>query len=138
MRASASKSLGAMWATRWRERRWMGGSRRHEYRASRNRTLVGGRTMSSGWAESAAAWIADMGDEGDYGRACVLDRPIMDRVRGREFGVALDVGCGEGRFCRNCFCESLRLQLIRELPGLVEIDARPEPERMGNRLRRGM
>jgi hypothetical protein len=37
-------------------------------------------------------------------------------------------------FCR----ESLPLELIRELPELVEIDTRPEPEGMGNRLRRGM
>jgi hypothetical protein len=36
------------------------------------------------------------------------------------------------------FCESLRLQLIRELPEFVEIDTRPEPERMGNRLWRWM
>src|SRR5215470_20737 len=36
------------------------------------------------------------------------------------------------------FCESLRLQLIRELPELVEIDTRPESEGMGDRLRRGM
>jgi hypothetical protein len=36
------------------------------------------------------------------------------------------------------FRESLRLQLIRELPEFVEIDTRPEPKRMGNRLWRGM
>jgi len=35
-------------------------------------------------------------------------------------------------------CESLRLQLIRELPEFVEIDPRPESQRMGNRLRRGI
>jgi SAM-dependent methyltransferase len=54
----------------------------------------------SGWAESAAAWIADMGEEGDYGRAFVLDGPMLARVRGRGLATALDVGCGEGRFCR--------------------------------------
>ena len=53
-----------------------------------------------GWAESAAAWIADIGEEGDYGRACVLDRPMLERIHGRRFATALDVGCGEGRFCR--------------------------------------
>src|SRR5215469_8939643 len=53
-----------------------------------------------GWAESAAAWITDMGEEGDYGRACVLDRPMLERIHGRRFATALDVGCGEGRFCR--------------------------------------
>jgi len=36
------------------------------------------------------------------------------------------------------FRKGLRLQLIRELPELVEIDTWPEPKPMGNRLRRGM
>ena len=54
----------------------------------------------SGWAEAAAAWIADMGEQGDYSRACVLDRPMLERIHGRRFATALDVGCGEGRFCR--------------------------------------
>ena len=36
------------------------------------------------------------------------------------------------------FCESLGLQLIRELPEFVEIDTRPEPKGMGNRLGHGM
>ncbi|AWB25604.1 class I SAM-dependent methyltransferase [Methylobacterium currus] len=56
--------------------------------------------MSNGWDESAAAWIADMGEAGDFGRACVLDAPMLVRLRGRDFRRALDVGCGEGRFCR--------------------------------------
>ncbi len=32
--------------------------------------------------------------------ACVLDRPMLERIHGRRFATALDVGCGEGRFCR--------------------------------------
>ena len=36
------------------------------------------------------------------------------------------------------FRESLRLQLIRELPEFVEVNTRPEPEGMRNRLRRVM
>lgn len=63
--------------------------------------------MFSGWAESATAWIADMGDRGDYGRACILDRPMLERVRGRGFRRALDVGCGEGRFCRMLQAEGI-------------------------------
>jgi ubiquinone/menaquinone biosynthesis C-methylase UbiE len=55
---------------------------------------------ANGWEESASAWIADMGDRGDYGREFVLDRPMMERIRARKFATALDVGCGEGRFCR--------------------------------------
>ncbi len=56
--------------------------------------------MSNGWNESAAAWIAEMGDLGDFGRRFVLDEPMMALARRRAFASALDVGCGEGRFCR--------------------------------------
>lgn len=56
--------------------------------------------MTNGWDESADAWITDMGDDGDFGRKFVLDRPMLERVTGRGFATALDVGCGEGRFCR--------------------------------------
>ncbi|MEJ2816179.1 class I SAM-dependent methyltransferase [Caulobacter sp. CCG-8] len=55
---------------------------------------------SNGWAESAAAWIADMGEHGDYGRRYVLDPVIRQRLGERGFRKALDVGCGEGRLCR--------------------------------------
>lgn len=64
--------------------------------------------MSDGWEESAAAWIADMGDGGDYGRRFVLDGPMLARVRAGTFAEALDVGCGEGRFCRMLRAEGVR------------------------------
>jgi SAM-dependent methyltransferase len=56
--------------------------------------------MMDGWAESAAGWIADVGDQGDAARRFVLDAPMLARARDRGFTTALDVGCGEGRFCR--------------------------------------
>lgn len=56
--------------------------------------------VSDGWAASADAWIVEQGDEGDFGRRFVLDAPMRARVEGRGFRNALDVGCGEGRFCR--------------------------------------
>ena len=55
---------------------------------------------NNGWDESAEAWIAGMGETGDFARRNVLDAPMLDRIRGRGFRNALDVGCGEGRFCR--------------------------------------
>ncbi len=55
---------------------------------------------SGGWDESAAAWLREIGEDGDYGRRFVLDAPMIDRIRGRGFATALDLGCGEGRFCR--------------------------------------
>jgi SAM-dependent methyltransferase len=54
----------------------------------------------NGWNESAAAWIADLGESGDFGRRFVLDEPMLARLEARRFARALDVGCGEGRFCR--------------------------------------
>lgn len=55
--------------------------------------------QDGGWAHSAAAWLEWI-DRGDPSREILLD-PVMLRlcgeVRGRR---VLDVGCGEGRFCR--------------------------------------
>lgn len=56
--------------------------------------------MSNGWDQSAAAWIADQQDGGDFSRRHVLDAPMLARIRGHKVATALDLGCGEGRFCR--------------------------------------
>ena len=56
--------------------------------------------MGNGWDRSADAWIASTGDAGDWGRQHVLDPVMLERVSVRRFERALDVGCGEGRFCR--------------------------------------
>ena len=57
-------------------------------------------SRGDGWDESAAAWLREMGSDGDYARQYVLDAPMLARVTDRGFRTALDVGCGEGRFCR--------------------------------------
>jgi SAM-dependent methyltransferase len=54
----------------------------------------------NGWSQSAPAWIDSQGQEGDFNRAFVLDPAIDTLLTGRTFRQALDVGCGEGRFCR--------------------------------------
>ena len=56
--------------------------------------------VDNGWERSARAWIADMGERGDFGRRYVLDPVMVPRALARSPGNALDVGCGEGRFCR--------------------------------------
>ena len=56
--------------------------------------------MSHGWDESADAWIASIGDRGDWSREHILDPAMLARVKLQRFHRALDVGCGEGRFCR--------------------------------------
>jgi len=84
--------------------------------------------MSDGWAESAKAWIADMGDTGDFGRACVLDRPMLERVEARRFTTALDVGCGEGRFCRMLAERGIRTVGIDPTEALIAEARRRDPE----------
>ncbi|MGD9814959.1 MAG: methyltransferase domain-containing protein [Hyphomonadaceae bacterium] len=54
----------------------------------------------TGWDASASAWIADMGAHGDFGRRYVLDPIMLPRALALAPRNALDVGCGEGRFCR--------------------------------------
>lgn len=54
----------------------------------------------NGWADSAQAWIAEMGETGDDSRQHVLDPVLMGLIRETRARNALDVGCGEGRLCR--------------------------------------
>lgn len=57
--------------------------------------------MTNGWEESATAWIETLGAYGDPARRLVLDPAVLERVELCGIGgKALDVGCGEGRFCR--------------------------------------
>lgn len=76
---------------------------------------------SRGWEASASAWIDVIGADGDWGRRVVLDGPMLARVAGRGFRSAVDIGCGEGRFCRMMQSAGVRTvgidptgQLIRE------------------------
>jgi SAM-dependent methyltransferase len=57
------------------------------------------RDAARAWAQSAQAYIATQ-DAGDPNRTLLLDPVMLQQcgdVRGRR---ALDLGCGEGRFCR--------------------------------------
>lgn len=84
--------------------------------------------MSNGWNESAAAWIADQGEIGDYGRRFVLDKVMLDRIEGRGFSRALDVGCGEGRFCRLLQARGIETVGIDPTAALLEEARRRDPQ----------
>ena len=56
--------------------------------------------MSNGWDQSAEAWIASIGERGDWAREHILDPAMLARLDLQQFKCGLDVGCGEGRFCR--------------------------------------
>ena len=53
----------------------------------------------NGWNDSAEAWIACM-DAGHDSRMYLLDPVMLELCDARAGLRALDVGCGEGRFCR--------------------------------------
>jgi SAM-dependent methyltransferase len=76
--------------------------------------------MSNGWDQSAQAWIASMGDRGDWGREHVLDPVMLGRLAGRRFECALDVGCGEGRFCRMLRAAGIAATGIDPTPALLD------------------
>ena len=82
--------------------------------------------MGEDWDASAAAWLDEQGEAGDFARQYVLDGPMQARVRAAAPRDVLDIGCGEGRFCR-----WLRGQGIGAVDGVVptsELVARLERE----------
>ncbi|NKC32394.1 class I SAM-dependent methyltransferase [Falsiroseomonas selenitidurans] len=83
--------------------------------------------MENGWGESAGAWIASQGEEGDYGRRFVLDAPMLARVAAAPVRAALDVGCGEGRFCRLLRARGIAATGIDPTEALLEEARRRDP-----------
>jgi len=86
--------------------------------------------MDNGWESSAKAWIDSMGERGergDWGRQHVLDPVMMARVAQGRFGEALDVGCGEGRFCRMLKAAGVRATGIDPTSQLIELARERDP-----------
>lgn len=83
---------------------------------------------NNGWDDSAEAWIADMGDKGDFSRRHVLDAPMLARIRERGFHKALDVGCGEGRFCRILAAEGIATTGIDPTARLLDAARARDPQ----------
>ena len=76
-------------------------------------------SVENGWQASADAWIADMGEYGDFGRRYVLDPIMLARALKRSPKKALDVGCGEGRFCRMLKRHGVDVTGVDPTPGLI-------------------
>jgi SAM-dependent methyltransferase len=76
--------------------------------------------MDNGWQASANAWIADMGERGDFGRHYVLDPIMLPRAVARTPRRALDVGCGEGRFCRMLKQHGIEVTGVDPTPALIQ------------------
>jgi SAM-dependent methyltransferase len=56
-----------------------------------------------------------------------MDAPMLERVRLRPFARALDVGCGEGRFCRMLRAEGVAAVGIDPTAGLIDHARRLDP-----------
>ncbi|MEL6838568.1 MAG: class I SAM-dependent methyltransferase [Pseudomonadota bacterium] len=82
----------------------------------------------NGWASSAPAWIARSQDGGDFSREHVLDKPMMARIRALGGGHALDVGCGEGRFCRMMAAEGFQTTGIDPVPAMLDAARSADPD----------
>ena len=81
----------------------------------------------NGWELSAEAWVRFM-DQGDGNRELVLD-PAMLRVCGNvKDQNVLDVGCGEGRFCRMLTKRGARTLGIDPTESLVEVARHRDPD----------
>jgi SAM-dependent methyltransferase len=81
----------------------------------------------SGWHESAGAWIEEQGKEGDFGRKYTLDPVMLPRALARAPRTALDVGCGEGRFCRMLRKHGVATTGIDPTPELLAYARRKDP-----------
>lgn len=79
-----------------------------------------GTSPSDGWTESADAWIDSLGEGGDFGRRFVLDAPMMALAVEGAPADALDVGCGEGRFCRMLQARGVRTVGIDPTARLID------------------
>jgi SAM-dependent methyltransferase len=77
--------------------------------------------MENGWQSSADAWVAELGDRGDFGRRYVLDPVMLPRAIARTPRNALDVGCGEGRFCRMLKGRGIETVGVDPTPALLSV-----------------
>ena len=74
---------------------------------------------TDGWTDSADAWLESLGDQGDFSRRWVLDAPMLEQALAGSPARALDVGCGEGRFCRMLQAHGVETAGIDPTPALL-------------------
>ena len=62
----------------------------------------------NGWLSSSRAWLERMPETGDFAREFILDGPMTERAAKSGAGTMLDIGCGDGRFCRMMKAHNVR------------------------------
>src|SRR5258708_3181134 len=83
--------------------------------------------MDNAWDISAQAWIESIGERGDWAREHVLDPAMLGRIAAGRFRNALDVGCGEGRFCRMLRAAGVAPTGIDPTKSLLDVARRRDP-----------
>jgi 2-polyprenyl-3-methyl-5-hydroxy-6-metoxy-1,4-benzoquinol methylase len=83
--------------------------------------------MASDWDRSASAWLAAIADDGDWAREAVLDQVMLSRFRQSTDKRVLDVGCGEGRFCRLLAKQDVKTTGIDPTAALIEAARQRHP-----------
>lgn len=89
--------------------------------------MVDASEARASWEQSAAAWTRGI-RQGEANRERLLDAPVLaalGEVRGQR---VLDVGCGEGRFCRMLKELGARPLGIDPTVGLLEAARQADPE----------
>ena len=69
-----------------------------------------------------------MGDHGDFGRRYVLDPVMLQRATAISTRRALDVGCGEGRFCRALAAAGTTITGLDPTAALLAAAVRRDPD----------
>jgi len=83
--------------------------------------------MPTDWEQSADAWV-NFVDEGDNNREYLLDE-IALRLIGDVQGLkVMDVGCGEGRFCRKLAAMGAHVTGIDPTRSLIEVAEQRDPD----------
>lgn len=83
--------------------------------------------VDDGWSKSASPWIRLM-QKGDPNRELLLDEPMLE-LCGEVDGLdVLDIGCGEGRFCRMLGKRGARITGIDPTEELIIEAQRRQPE----------
>jgi phytoene synthase len=82
----------------------------------------------TGWDTSAEAWINVQGEHGDFGRQHVLDAPMQAVVAAHAPARVIDIGCGEGRFCRMLAARGIATTGIDPAAALIDQARRLHPD----------
>lgn len=80
------------------------------------------------WSQSAEAWIATQGEEGDQSRRLILD-PALEVFRSSlNLKTVLDVGCGEGRYARKMKVAGAKVIGIDPVLSFIQQARQRDPE----------